>query len=219
MLNRLQSQGLGSLDEAEEDLDRYLDGLTTVDPDNLTHAGALAFWLNLYNATALQLVRQARRAGADSVLRLRGAFDQPGAVVAGTPLSLNDIEHGKLRRFGDPRIHFAIVCGSLSCPTLRYEPFREAGLDRQLEDQSRTFFASSGVQRTGADRVLLSRILLWYGGDFTRPHRMPTWLPGRRTEVFRATLRWMPDAVRSDLPDRPRIGFLDYDWALGCAIG
>ena len=54
-----------------------------------------------------------------------GAFDAPWAMVGGESLSLNDIEHGKIRRFRDPRIHAALVCGSVSCPTLRYEPFGE----------------------------------------------------------------------------------------------
>ena len=33
--------------------------------------------------------------------------------------SLNQIEHKVLRKLGGPRIHFAIVCASTGCPTLR----------------------------------------------------------------------------------------------------
>ena len=83
----------------------------------------LAFWLNLYNAGALALAADTLSAGENTVLRIPGAFDAPWAMVGGESLSLNDIEHGKIRRFGDPRIHAALVCGSASCPTLRYEPF------------------------------------------------------------------------------------------------
>ena len=46
---------------------------------------------------------------------------------------LDEIEHGILRKaFKEPRVHFAIVCASLSCPDLRAEPFEAARLDAQL---------------------------------------------------------------------------------------
>jgi hypothetical protein len=60
-----------------------------------------------------------------SVLRMPGAFSAPFVTVAGERLSLDAIEHAKIRRFADPRIHAALVCGSVSCPTLRPPPTRE----------------------------------------------------------------------------------------------
>jgi hypothetical protein len=50
-------------------------------------------------------------------------------VLGGAAYSLDDIEHGILRKaFKEPRVHFAIVCASLSCPDLRPEPFEAARL-------------------------------------------------------------------------------------------
>jgi len=47
-----------------------------------------------------------------------------------TPYSLDAIEHGILRKsFQEPRVHFAIVCASRSCPDLRPEPFEAAASD------------------------------------------------------------------------------------------
>ena len=190
-----------------------------VDPDTLSRDGALAFWLNLYNAGALALAADALENGETTVLRIPGAFDTPWVTIAGEPLSLNDIEHGKIRRFGDPRIHAALVCGSASCPTLRYEPFGD-DVGAQLDDQMRSFLAAGGA---GVDRdtgtLQLSRIFLWYGGDFVRPRRMPTWLPARRRDLTRAVARWLPpDDADWALASHPTIEFADYDWGLACSI-
>lgn len=220
VLVALRSAGLANLDgEHARRLAGYVAFLEQRDPDLLAPTEALAYWLNLYNAAAVELALEAYRNDADSVLRLNNTFTRPVATIAGRTLSMNDIEHGKLRRFGDPRIHFAIACGSLSCPTLRPEPFRARDLDEQLEDQSRHFFATGGVEYLPEQRMLkLSRILRWYGGDFTRPHRMPAWIPPRSDRLVDSVRRWLPRDIREELPEAVRVGYLDYDWTLGCAI-
>jgi hypothetical protein len=56
--------------------------------------------------------------------------DPAYAEALRTPYSLDAIEHGILRKaFQEPRVHFAIVCGSRSCPDLRPEPFEAAASD------------------------------------------------------------------------------------------
>jgi hypothetical protein len=133
--------------------------------------------------------------------------------VAGESLSLHDIEHGKVRRFGDPRIHAALVCGSASCPTLRSEPYRGPGLEAQLETQMLDFLRAGGAATDGS-QLLLSRIFLWYGADFVRPHRMPSFAPVTRASVRRSLRRWL-DPELAELP----VSFQPYDWGLACSIG
>ncbi len=215
----LRSGGIAVLRDERRRLRSFRDRMERVDPDALSPNGSLAFWLNLYNAGALLLAADAFDSSATTVLRLPGAFDRPWAAVSGETLSLNDIEHGKIRRFGDPRVHGALVCGSASCPTLRYAPFG-ADLDRELDDQMRSFLAGGGAsvdRLTGTLR--LSRVFLWYGGDFTRPRRMPTWLPAPKRDLARVVSTWLPtrDAAwvtRSD----PTVEYADYDWGLACSI-
>ena len=127
VLSLLRTDGIAVLPSERGVLARFRYRMEEVDPDALSVDGALSFWLNLYNAGALALAADALSAGEATVLRLPGAFDTPWAMVGGESLSLNDIEHGKIRRFKDPRIHAALVCGSVSCPSLRYEPFGAAG--------------------------------------------------------------------------------------------
>lgn len=220
MLAAVADGGVPALAAARPSLDRYRWRLHALDPDSLGRGEALAYWVNLYNAGALLLAGDAWQSGASTVLRVPGAFDRRHLRVAGERLSLNDVEHGKIRRFRDPRIHGALVCGSVSCPTLRSEPFTGDGLAAQLDDQMRAFLAGGGAEVDRDAGVLrLSRIFLWFGGDFVRPHRMPTWLPARRSAVAAAVAAWLPAAGREWL-DRaePRIEFQRYDWGLSCAI-
>lgn len=220
VLEALRTADITVLPALRNELAAYRDGLAAVDPDELTRDGALAYWMNLYNAGALDLAGRATQAGAPTVLRVDGAFDGFWAQVGGERLSLNDIEHGKIRRFGDPRIHGGLVCGSASCPTLRYEPFAGPELQPQLDDQMRSFLARGGAVRdqTGR-RLLLSRVFLWYGGDFTRPRHMPTLLPARRAVLADALGTWMPAAIEEwRLATGPRVDFQPYDWSLACRI-
>lgn len=214
VLAALAGGGLPSALPHESELGCYIAKVAAVDPDTLSRDGALAYWLNLYNAGAVSLALEAFRSGSTSVLRLPGSFHRPFVTVAGEELSLEGIEHGKIRRFGDPRIHGALVCGSLSCPTLRRTPYTEEGLDEQLDHQMRVFLAGGGAALAGDGTLSLSRVLLWYGGDFVRPHRMPTFLPASKRRLVGALVRWLPDGTEGVR----RVVFQDYDWGLGCTV-
>lgn len=220
VLDQLKAEGIGSLVEASPDLDAYRDELSAIDPDAMTAAESLALWINLYNAGALRTAARALSRDADSVLRVPGAFSAPWVTIGNETMSLDDIEHGKIRRFGDPRIHGALVCGSVSCPTLRREPFTGADLDAQLDDQMRSFLARGGAGYDQATNTLrLSRILKWYGADFVRPDRMPTIRPARSGAVAAAISRWLnPTEAALVSKSRPVVEFATYDWGLGCSV-
>jgi len=219
-LSRLADEGSAALSHLEPDLTVYLDELRGQNPNSLTRDEALAFWINLYNTGALILAGQAQRTGEDSVLGVPGGFRSDFITVDGESLSLDDIEHGKLRRFRDPRIHAALVCGSVSCPTLRSEPYIGSGLNDQLDGQMRYFLAAGGCSLDRAENVVrLSRVFLWFGGDFVRPHRMPSFLPVSRSSVLLALTPWLdPDTVDWIASARPDIAFQSYDWALRCVV-
>lgn len=218
-LEAIEKGGTAAVPDVDDVLTEYCDQMSQVDPGHLSRDEALAFWINLYNAVALRMAARAVRAGYDSVLRVPGVFDSAMIEVGGEALSLDAIEHGKIRRFRDPRIHSALVCGAVSCPTLRRDPYVGPELQAQLDDQLRSFLARGGAfvdRTTGVLR--LSRVFLWYGGDFTRPQRMPTWLPAPRQRLFRGLRPWLTgEAAR--WTGRPRIVFQSYDWGLRCAVG
>jgi len=215
VLDRLATDGLPALASDTSDLMGYLESISGADPDLLSNDEALAFWLNAYNACAIKLAVEAWERGEWTVLRVPGAFSRPELEVAGERLSLNAIEHGKARRFGDPRIHAALVCGSLSCPTLRPEPYSGADLDRVLETQMVAFMGHGGAVAGDAGQVLLSRIFRWYGADFVRPARMPALFPASASKTLEAVRAWLPE----NLAGHVDVGFQAYDWALACTVG
>lgn len=221
ILDGLATRGVSSLADRRTDLEAYRTSLRSQDPDDLSRDEALAFWINLYNAELLELVLQARTLGLDSVFGLPGGLYRPRVPVAGELLSLDDIEHGKIRRFGDPRIHAALVCGSASCPTLLREPHAGNRIDQQLEEQMTGFLASGGlVVDRPEDEIRLSRIFLWYGADFVRTQSMPSFHPVRRRALVRSLFQWLEADTAAWIElTRPRVRFQPYDWSLACSVG
>jgi hypothetical protein len=83
------------------------------------------------------------------------------------------------------------------------------------------FLASGGaVADRAAGSLQLSRVFLWFGGDFTRRDRMPTWLPTRRSSLVAALRPWLdPELVAWITATTPQVEFQPYDWSLACSIG
>jgi len=220
VLDTFASSGTPSLSDSADTLERYRDSMEAIDPDDLNAPEALAFWMNLYNAGALRAAGLAFDEDMGSVLRVPGAFSAPWATVAGKDMSLDDIEHGKIRRFGDPRIHGALVCGSASCPTLRGEPFTGEFLNHQLDDQLRFFVSHGGGSVNRSDNtVWLSSVFKWYGRDFTSPHTMPNLAPANTDRLRDTVAYWFsPDDAAYIWANQPEVVFMPYDWGLGCSV-
>lgn len=220
VLVRLKRKGLDGLGTSSGDLTDYIAHLEAIRPDALTHDESLGYWLNLYNAGALFLAAEAQIAGLSSILRTPGVFHTDRFNIDGEHLSLDDIEHGKIRRFGDPRIHGALVCGSVSCPTLRGEPFAGDSIDSQLDGQMRAFLQGGAIAMDADRRDLsLSKVFQLYGTDFVRPGSMPSFRPVRKTAIIQALRPWIADGVVKLLEAGPfRISYQKYDWSLACAV-
>lgn len=195
-----------------EDLESYLSSLAQARPAEASREERIAFWSNAYNAVTVGFVLE-RYPDLDSVRSVDGFFDTLRYPVAGKDLTLDEIE-GRARDEGDPRVHFAVVCASTSCPDLRSEPYRGDRLEQQLDEQTRGFLAdaSKGLRLDGDD-LWLSSIFKWYAGDFT----------GGSTVVAFFARGKIVDWVRGHAPEEiavrigetdPSVKYLDYDWSL-----
>jgi hypothetical protein len=220
LLQRFVRDGLvdyrGMKAEGAVELDAYLRQLASVTAGQYATWASeerLAFWINAYNAYTVRLVldhyplRSIRSIGLLPGAAFRKDFI-PMEALRGRKLSLDDVEHQILRReLDEPRIHFAIVCASRSCPALRDEAYRARDLDVQLEDAARRFVRDPS--RNGFDAATrtfhASSIFKWFRGDFERlAGSLASFLARYADETAAAALR----------AGGIRIEFLDYDWSL-----
>lgn len=140
------------------------------------------FWINVYNAYFQILVMRDRVSNPD-------IYRQPLVQIAGQNFSLDDIEHGILRKYRykpalgflpnpfakrlikqlavnaiDCRIHFALNCGAVSCPPIAF--YNAEKLEHQLELASLSFLESETEVFPGQREIHVSRLMWWYLGDF-----------------------------------------------------
>jgi hypothetical protein len=176
-----------------------------------------AFWINLYNGYTQAFLRQ-----SPELYKQRNRFFKAKQIkVGGNAFSLDDIEHGILRRSKikwslgylnklfpgkkeralrvdsvDYRIHFALNCGARSCPPIAfYAPER---LEQQLEMATQSYLQSEVEVQDEGRTVRLPAIMSWFRGDF-----------GGKRGMRRLLLQH-----QFDIHPSARIRFKDYDWNL-----
>ena len=202
-----------ALQDRPEELEAYLASLADMRAEDLDYEDALAFWSNAYNAVVLKHVLD-RYPEIESVKEEDGFFDELTFPVAGAERTLDEIETAG-RDLGDPRVHFAVVCASTSCPDLFEEPFRGDRIDQQLAAVTRRFLAdpNKGMRYDAATGTLsLSSIFKWYAGDFTGGSRVLAYFArGGVADWVRGQL---PEEVAREIGDAPKVRYLDYDWTL-----
>ncbi|MFT7371368.1 MAG: hypothetical protein ACI9T9_000043 [Oleiphilaceae bacterium] len=152
-------------------LEKYLTSLQTKDPRAYNKGVQKAYWINLYNALTVQLILDNYPVKSITKLGKKffsfGPWDDDAAVVSGSALSLNDIEHKILRPiFKDPRIHYAVNCASYSCPNLSDKAYTVANTDRLLTNGAHDYINHHRAVKINGNELLLSSIYDWYLVDF-----------------------------------------------------
>jgi Protein of unknown function, DUF547 len=171
----------------------------------------IAFWVNAYNILAIDLVAAHDPIASirDIGSLLRPVWKRPAGTVGGRSLSLDEIEHGIIRPFGDPRTHAVVVCASTSCPALPRAPLAAERLDAQLDAAVRQWLADPGkglrIDRA-ANRVQLSKIFDWFEEDFAKAGGVLAFVERYAPEGDREWLRAHAASAEID--------YFDYDWAV-----
>jgi hypothetical protein len=186
--------------------------LAASDPKRLaSRSERLAFWINAYNVLAIDLV--VRNLPLESIRDignlLRPVWKREAGRIDGRPVTLDEIEHEILRPMGEPRIHAAIVCASVSCPSLARAPYRADRLDAQLDASLARWLGDprKGSRLDPASGVLrVSRIFKWFAEDFDGAGGVLAYLTPHLPE---ATRRWLA-ANRGEA----ELAYFDYDWSL-----
>ncbi|MDR4493245.1 MAG: DUF547 domain-containing protein [Nitrospirales bacterium] len=192
----------------DRDFRSFIKQIRHVPPQQLpTPNHRLAFWINVYNALAIQGIMDG--SSPETIIGRYTFFIGDTYLVGGTSLNLYDLEQDLLiPRFTEPRIHFAIVCASRSCPKLQSKAYTAEDLDRQLTSSARNFI--NDPARNHFDRknriAYLSKIFDWFSGDFAN----------HSGSLLEYVARFVSDPdLAAELRHTPyTIEFLPYDWSL-----
>lgn len=181
--------------KTEQSVDKHLEELSQLDPVELSSGLSsdeqrMPFWINLYNGYNLYLMRGKPEVNDHTKSRMKH-FLRRQIVVAGRSLSLMDIENGILRRskvwWGlgyiprlfassyersmrvdklDPRVHFALNCGAMSCPPIRF--YSPEQIDAELQLATKAYLQTE--VRAGKDKeentLYVSSLFRAYRADF-----------------------------------------------------
>ncbi|QJX48193.1 DUF547 domain-containing protein [Hymenobacter taeanensis] len=192
-----------------QQLNQYLQLLSKNPPaPSWSKQEQMAYWINAYNAYTIRLIlnhyplESIKDIGSKIKIPL---VTTPWAMkfftIGGQKMSLDEIEHGILRKkYNDPRIHFALVCASISCPRLRTEAYTAAQLDRQLDDQGRDFLNNPGKNKVGKSEAQLSKYFDWYKSDWT--------------ENGQSVASWVNKYSTIKMSSDAKVSYLDYNWQL-----
>ncbi|MCO4772802.1 MAG: DUF547 domain-containing protein [Deltaproteobacteria bacterium] len=206
-------------------LDAYLNEVATVPAEEVggwSKSRQIAFYINAYNALTFRAILDAYP--TKSIRDIKpDAWENSRWTVAGRTVSLNWIEHTKLRgHFGESRVHFVLVCAAIGCPRLPNRAVLSGTLEAQLDAATKAFFVDPAKNRVDAEggKVYLSRIMEWYGDDFVGWGGTPATpaLDGRAAKeaaAVRLLGKFVSDEDQAFLAKNSfTVIFNDYDWAL-----
>jgi hypothetical protein len=157
----------------------YLEKLSNVQVQSLNPTEQFAYWINLYNALTVKTVLDHYPVASIREISLGGSL-LPSFITGGTgpwqakliqvegeAVALDDIEHRILRPlFKDNRIHYAVNCASIGCPTLLPTPFAASSLQAALDRCARLYVNHPRGVRADAGGLIASSIYKWYQEDF-----------------------------------------------------
>lgn len=160
-----------------------------------------AFLINAYNILVIKNVVDHYPVAKPT--DVPGFFDAIKFNVAGSQVTLSDIENVKIRPvFKDPRTHFALVCAAKSCPPIANYAFTATNVESKLESLTKAAMNNTNFIKvnTGNKTVQFSQILDWYKDDFLA--------------VEKTILDYVNKYRTTAIPANFTQGFYDYNWAL-----
>lgn len=201
---------------------RHRQALATLSVNDLSSAlttqnHRLSFWLNCYNAFAQLLIAETPLKNGKVDTRI---FRKNRFRIAGKKMSLDDIEHGMLRRsqwkFGlgyiqkwlpgqfekrlrvdslDNRIHFAMNCGASSCPVIGF--YTPESVDEALDIATESYLKRHVTYDSTTNTASVPKVFQWFRGDF-----------GGKPAIYQLLKRY--ELIPPDC--EPTLDYKDWDW-------
>jgi hypothetical protein len=150
----------------------------------------IAFWINIYNGLTNHFIIENKL--EKSMRELPNFFTELKANIGDFEFSLDDIEHGVLRKnrmrnfkpkpqfseedlrknfapkIFDHKIHFALNCGGLSCPSI--VSYQAELIHEQLNWAEENFSHSEFLIDHALKQITCSSIFVWYRNDFVETY-------------------------------------------------
>lgn len=159
-----------------------------------------AFIVNAYNITVINSI--VNHMPIKSVMDVPGFFKEEKHMIAGSMMTLNDMETNLVRNvYKDPQFHFVLVCGAVSCPKLASFAFTPALIDNQLMERTKLALNDLNFTKVSGNSVQLSEIFKWYASDFATGSALIKWI-----NLYR------PAATK--LKEPVQVSYYTYDWSL-----
>ncbi|MGH8750094.1 MAG: DUF547 domain-containing protein [Burkholderiales bacterium] len=183
----------------------YIAELKNTNADTLpSREEKLAFWMNAYNALAMKGIVDGY---SPSTFFGKGRYFYLNKYdVGGKNINLYNMENEIIRPFGEPRIHFSIVCASGSCPKLRSDAYTAQKLEQQLDENTRGFINDTTRNRFDkqAKVAQLSMIFKWFDEDFSK----------HSGSMLKYIAPYLNDKETAAEIGGYSIKHLEYDWSL-----
>lgn len=160
-----------------------------------------AFYINAYNVVLINAI--VSKYPVKSPMDIAGIFDKSKYEVAGSKMTLNDIENKMIReKYNDPRIHFVLVCGANGCPPITNFAYLPEKLDDQLDKQTKLAINNPNFIKINhaSKKVEVSQIFEWYKGDFV----------SKKSNLIDFLNRYLEKPIEESY----KVGYYTYDWSL-----
>jgi hypothetical protein len=172
-----------------------------INSESWTDIEEKAYLINAYNLSVINKI--IINFPLSSPMDITDFFEKKDIILNGNNVSLNEIENTNLRsKYNDPRLHFALVCGAVSCPIITSFAYTPQALEKQLESQTKQGLNNGKFVYQNKDRtaIFISEIFKWYKDDFG--------------ENDKSVIEFINKYREADFPTDMKLSYYPYDWAI-----
>lgn len=189
--------------QKEESINQLIEAYQKINYQSLDDQTRKALLINAYNLKVIQLVIQ--EYPILSVQSIPRFFLKKEFILDGRKISLNELEtEYLLKKYKDPRLHFALVCGAKGCPPIQPSAFHPDRLESQLDEISKAVVNDSYFVRVDENEVYLFKVFDWYKEDF-------------KTNGT-TLIEYINQYRSSPLNQNSEIKYRKYDWSLNALV-
>ena len=184
-------------------LQDYIKSLTSVNTSSLSQNEQLAFWINAYNALTIDQIL--RNYPLKSIQNIAGGkvWDQNLPYqFGGKTITLNTIEKKTLlgSNLFDARVHFAVNCAAVSCPTLINKAYTADNVQALLTQNTKAALANPAFNKITTAKASISSLFNWYKADFEKAEG--------------SVVNFINKYSTTKINSNTKIDYLDYNWNL-----